>query len=119
MQLCFDIHQAVCIMVCMKSTKQAYVKTTTETLLYDMAKTLELGKLTSDSRVQLKMPKLLVDEIDKEYPQIDRSKYFMWLAVNNLLLKKRAIPDDDLQDLLTSDQETLSDLADYLDERER
>ena len=103
----------------MKSTKQVYAKTVTETLLYDMAKTLELGKLNSDSRVQLKIPKLLVDEIDKEYPQIDRSKYFMWLAVNNLLLKKRAIPDDDLQDLLTSDQETLSDLADYLDMRER
>lgn len=114
----------MCIIVCMDTTKktkkpkQAYSKTAVEVLLYDMAKTLEIGKLNTDSRIQLKMPKLLVEEIDKEYPQIDRSKYFMWLAINNLLLKKKAIPDDDLQDLLASDQETLSDLSRYLDERE-
>lgn len=103
----------------MKSQKHASANIVTETTLNNMAKTLEIGRLDSDRRVQLKMPTIIVDEIDREYPEIDRSKYFMWLAVNNLLLRKRAIPDDDLQDLLSSDQQTLDDLTNYLDEREK
>lgn len=106
-------------MVCMKSQKHTSANIVTETTLNNMAKTLEIGRLDSDRRVQLKMPTIIVDEIDREYPEIDRSKYFMWLAVNNLLLRKRAIPDDDLQDLLSSDQQTLDDLTNYLDEREK
>lgn len=95
------------------------VATTNTAVLNDMAKTLEYGKLTSNRRVQIKIPSILVEEIDQEYPQIDRSKYFMWLAINNLLQKKRAVLDDDLEVFLSSDQEMLDDLSNYLEEREK
>ena len=61
----------MCIIVCME------IKASTNTvMLTNMAKAMEFGRLDSDQRVQIKVPSVLVQEIDRLYPHMDRSKYF-------------------------------------------
>jgi len=85
--------------------------------LVDMANALSFTKLKADRRIQIKMPKLVVDELDKEFPNIDRSKLLTQLALEILIRKKR-FPEPHLLELANEEQHDLDQMWEYLDKRD-
>lgn len=102
-----------------KSSKSKKPKNDSYFVLKDMATALEYGTVKSERRVQIKMPKLVVDELDKEFSDTERSKLLTQAAVSLLLSKKRFSDSPELYDLVTSEQNDLDDLWNYLEEREK
>ncbi len=77
----------------------------------------DYGNFDADRRVQLKMPSAIVDELDAEFPSIDRSKLMTLLAVSALIEKKRN-DNPELEHWRNDEQYDLDRMWDYLEERE-
>jgi hypothetical protein len=86
--------------------------------LKDAAVALEYGQLPADRRVQIKMPAAIVDELDRVFAHVDRSKLLTQLAVEALLYHARFLDRPDLGDLARSEQEDLDQMWNYLEERD-
>lgn len=82
-----------------------------------MADALSYGQVKSDRRVQIKMPKMVVDELDKAFPDTDRSKLFTQLALEAIMRKNR-FPEPELEELVAEEQHDLDRMWDYLEERD-
>ena len=84
----------------------------------DLATSIRQGLIKSDRRVQLKMPNSVVTELDKQFPDVDRSHLITQLAIDlitqKLKLKDRSI----LMGLKASEQSSLDDMLNYLEDRE-
>lgn len=83
-----------------------------------MAVALEYGQLDNNRRVQLKMPAAVVREIDKVFPDIDRSKLFTQLALQALYNKYLYQDRPDFETLAQQEQAELNQMWDYLEERD-
>lgn len=79
-------------------------------ILRDIANAIPYGSVNSDKRVQIKMPAIVLEELDKAYPDIDRSKIITQLIVDNLLTLGRYKDAPDLLELMSSEQEILDDM---------
>lgn len=84
----------------------------------DMAIALEYGSLPAEQRVQLKMPKEVVDALDEAYPDVPRSKLITQMALELLQRKYRYNDDPDLELWVDAEQEDLDRMWDYLEERD-
>ena len=82
-----------------------------------MASALEYGSLTSDRRIQVKMPSAIVDELDREFPNIDRSKLLTQAALD-LLMRKKRLENPQLEHWQQEEQYDLDRMWNYLDQRE-
>lgn len=107
--------QAVCTIVCMKYKYPTNSRTLSE--LKDIAIAYHYGSANADRRVQLKMPSMIVDLLDQEFPGEDRSSVLTKLAIDALARKKR-FGDSTIPEFLADEQSRLDDLWDYLDSRE-
>ena len=85
--------------------------------LKDMANALSFAKLKANRRIQVKMPGLVVDELDKEFPDIDRSTLLTQAALEIIIRKKRN-QNPDLEAWVAEEQHDLDRMWEYLDERE-
>ena len=64
------------------------------------------------------MPAMVIEELDKEFTNIDRSKLLTQIAIEALLLKKRYKNNPDLAELANEEQYDLDRMLEYLEERE-
>lgn len=109
----------MCIVVHM-DYKYPQDKKDKETLiLKDMADSYKYGAIKANRRVQLKMPAFVVEQLDKEFPNIDRSKLLTKAAIDILLQKKKFSDNNDLYDWVITEQEDLDTMWEYLSEREK
>ena len=88
------------------------------TKFIDMLRTLELGSLKNDSRIQVKIPSAVVKELDKLYPKQNRSKLFTKLALSAIIEKHRFADSLELSSLVAAEQAGLNEMWAYLEERE-
>ncbi len=88
-------------------------------LLKDVATTLEYGSVKADKRIQVTMPKIIVDELDRLFPHIERSKLLTQAATELLLRRLRFKDNADLEFLAASEQADLDEMWDYLDQRDQ
>jgi hypothetical protein len=88
-------------------------------LLKDIATTLEYGSVKADKRIQVTMPKFVVDELDRLFPQIERSKLLTQAATELLLRRLRFKDNADLQFLVETEQDELDETWDYLNKRDQ
>ena len=95
-----------------KTSKQKYLK------LKELSAALEYGKVKSDKRIQVVMPSFVVNALDKEFPNTDRSSILTRLAVEALLAKIKYEESTELSDWRMSEQEDLDTMWNYLEERE-
>ena len=82
-----------------------------------MAEALSFTKQKADRRVQLKMPKLVVEQIDKLFPEVDRSTFITQLALEAILRKLR-FPEPEIDELVSQEQAGLDRMWEYLQEQE-
>ncbi|GEM_PF-898532 len=99
--------------------KKEYTLDKTYYLLKDISIAYAYGDIKSDKRLQVVMPKVVVEELDKEFPNIDRSKLLTQLVLEALLVKKRYAFDPDMEELALEEQYDLDRMLDYLEEEER
>ncbi|OGV96644.1 hypothetical protein A2W24_01630 [Microgenomates group bacterium RBG_16_45_19] len=83
-----------------------------------MLQLLSSGSVKTDRRVQIKMPKLVVEELDRLFPDTDRSRLLTQLALEAILTKLRFTNRPGLGVIASSEQAGLDTLWDYLEERE-
>lgn len=78
-----------------------------------------LGKEPQKSRrVQLKMPTVIVEMLDKMFPKINRSRLLTQAAVE-LLIRKTRINRPDLEQWLAAEQDDLDEMWSYLGSRDK
>lgn len=78
-----------------------------------------LGKEPQKSRrVQLKMPTVIVEMLDKKFPKINRSRLLTQAAVE-LLIRKTRINRPDLEQWLAAEQDDLDEMWSYLGSRDK
>lgn len=87
-------------------------------VLRDIASSYDYGPTNENKRIQVVMPAIVVDELDKEFPNIDRSKLLTQIAIDALLLKKRYADNTALEELANEEQYDLNRMLEYLEERE-
>ena len=85
----------------------------------DLASSLRLGSVKADRRVQLKMPKIVVEELDRQFPDVDRSHLITQLAVDLIAQKMKFKDRPVLKQMVASEDQSLSDMLHYLEEREK
>ena len=85
--------------------------------LQDLSTSLSLSN-KKNRRVQLKMPSMLVDMLDKAFPNVDRST-LLTQAVTDLLLRKNRVTDPTLEGWVAEEQYIADEMETYLNEREK
>lgn len=86
--------------------------------LKSLAEVYAQGGLASDRRVQLKMPAFLVELLDKEFPDTNRSQ-LLTQAVLEMLIRKMRQQDPELEGWISQEQLQLDQMWAYLHEREK
>lgn len=86
-------------------------------VLRDAANALEYGSLKSDARIQVKIPSNILTQLDKAYPDIDRSKVIT-KAILDLLLTKFRNSDPSLEHWQNDEQYDMDRMWNYLEERD-
>ncbi len=86
-------------------------------VLRDCAEALEYGAVKSDARIQVKLPRIVLEQLDVNYPNTDRSKVIT-KAIIDLLLSKYRVADKELEHWQADDQYDMDRLWSYLEERE-
>lgn len=84
----------------------------------DLATSLRIGTAKANRRVQLKMPSVVVDELDKQFPNIDRSHLLTQLVVDFITQKLEFQDREVLQHMQASEQSELDEMWSYLEERD-
>lgn len=84
----------------------------------DLATSLTHGSVPSDQRVQVKMPSQVVRELDRLFPQIDRSRLLTQLAVEAINQRLRFADQPQLAQLASQEQAGLDTMWEYLNERD-
>lgn len=84
----------------------------------DLATSLTHGPVPADQRVQIKMPSQVVQELNRLFPKIDRSRLLTQLAVEAINQRLRLADKPELIELATQEQVGLDNLWAYLDERD-
>ncbi len=92
--------------------KNTYLK------LNDIAVALNYGQLNNDQRIQVKMPKFIVEELARIFPHIDRSKLLTKLAVQALLDHYRYLDQQEILLHQLQEQEDLDEMWSYLEKRD-
>jgi len=110
--VCIVIHMNKKQGIVYKTPKQKYLR------LKELSAALEYGKVKSDKRIQVVMPSFVVNALDKEFPNTDRSSILTRLAVEALLAKIKYEESTELSDWRMSEQEDLDTMWNYLEERE-
>lgn len=88
-------------------------------LLKDISTALEYGSVKADQRIQVTMPKIVVSELDRLFPKMERSRLLTQAAVELLLRHLRFKDNPDLEFLVKSEQSDLDETWDYLEQRDR
>ena len=101
-----------------KNTNYPTLKIDTALKLKDMAVALEYGSVKADRRLQIKMPGEVVDEIDRLFTKVDRSKLLTQLAITAILQKYRFADRPELGELQAESQTDLDTMWDYLEKRD-
>jgi hypothetical protein len=86
--------------------------------LREISRALEYGSVKADRRIQVVMPSEVVNALDQEFPNVNRSKLLTRLAVDALLAKLKYKDSPELKDWIASEQDGLDEMWDYLEERE-
>jgi len=86
-------------------------------ILRDIATAYSYGKVKSGKRIQVKIPKVFLEEIDKTWPNENRSKIITQSVIESLLRKSR-ISNRNLEMWQNEEQYDLDRVWDYLEERE-
>lgn len=94
------------------------VKAKTDQMISDFSASLVLSKFNADKRVQVKMPKIVVEELDRLFPEVDRSHLLTQLATNAILQQLRFQDRQILREQISTEQSGLDDMLDYLEERD-
>jgi hypothetical protein len=87
-------------------------------LLKDISTALEYGSVKADKRVQITMPKIVVDELDRLFPKMERSKILTQAAVELLLRRLRFKDNQELESLVKAEQIDLDETWNYLEQRD-
>jgi hypothetical protein len=87
-------------------------------LFEDLSISLQFGAVKADRRVQVKMPDIVVQELDRLFPDTDRSLLLTKLAVEAILHHLRFSDRPDLGDLTHADQAGLDTMYGYLETRD-
>lgn len=87
------------------------------TALKSMADSLSFTNIKADRRVQVKMPSFVVDLLDQEFPQQDRSQVITQAALD-LLLRIKRLKNPKLEDWVREEQHSIDRMWTYLDERD-
>lgn len=82
-----------------------------------MADSLSFTNIKADRRVQVKMPSFVVDLLDQEFPQQDRSQVITQAALD-LLLRIKRLKNPKLEDWVREEQHSIDRMWTYLDERD-
>ena len=102
----------MCTIVCMKQkTINDYHK------LVTLAESLSFGPSKADRRIQVKMPSLVVEHLDKAFPNQDRSRVLTQLALEAILRHIR-FPEPEIRELVEQEQHDLDRMWEYLEERD-
>lgn len=107
----------MCTLIHMKGKRNKNQNFQNYFILRDAADAFEHGGVKSDRRVQVKLPSFIVDELDNEFPDQDRSTVIAQAAIEVLLRKKR-ISDPELEGWQAQEQYDLDRMWDFLDELE-
>ncbi|MBU1200326.1 hypothetical protein KJ953_02185 [Patescibacteria group bacterium] len=86
--------------------------------LLDISSGVGRALVNADRRVQLKMPSVIVDMLDGEFPGINRSELLTQMATEILIRKKR-MSDPTLEGWVSEEQYDLDRMWTYLTEREK
>jgi hypothetical protein len=84
----------------------------------DLATSLRQGIVKTDRRVQVKMPSKVVEELDRQFPNADRSQIITQLAVDVIYQRLRFADRPLLRDIASSEQSNLDEMWLYLEERD-
>lgn len=84
----------------------------------DLTTSLRMGTVKADRRVQLKMPKKIVEELDSQFPDIDRSHLITQLAADFLAQKMQFEDRPIFNHLQASEQSELNEMWKYLENRD-
>ncbi len=87
-------------------------------VLKEIANALEYGTVKADKRIQVVMPSEVVEALDREFPDVNRSKLLTRIAVDVLLKKLKYKDKPELDDWISAEQEDLDTMWDYLEGRE-
>ncbi len=85
----------------------------------DLATTLSQSDSQANQRVQIKMPAKVVTELDRLYPDINRSQLFTQLALEAINHKLRFADRPVFVSLQADEQSGLDTMHDYLSERDQ
>ena len=91
---------------------------TKQAIFEDLATNLTHGSVPTDQRVQVKMPSKVVNELDRLFPKIDRSRLLTQLAVEAINQRLRFADRPELTALASQEQAGLDTMWDYLEERD-
>jgi hypothetical protein len=84
----------------------------------DLEASLSLGKNRADQRIQVKMPKNVVSELDRLFPHTDRSFLLTQLATHAINTQLRYADRAILRQQKESEQMGLDDMLNYLEDRD-
>ncbi|TSC87955.1 MAG: hypothetical protein G01um101416_270 [Microgenomates group bacterium Gr01-1014_16] len=84
----------------------------------DLSESLSGNKHPSDHRIQVKMPRRVVKELDRLFPHIDRSRLLSQLAITAIAQSLRFQDRSILRDQAVSQQLGLNDMITYLEDRD-
>lgn len=83
-----------------------------------LAEALSFADVKADRRVQVKMPSMLVELLDQEFPDQDRSKIITQAALE-LLIRIKSLNNPKLEGWTNEEQRDLDRMWTYLEEREK
>lgn len=86
-------------------------------ILRDMASAYSYGQVKSDKRIQVKIPNIVLKEIENTWPNENRSK-IITQSVIEMILRKNRIGNGRLESWQNEEQYDLDRMWDYLEERE-
>ena len=74
--------------------------------------------LAKDQRLQVKMPSVLTQELDRLFPNLDRSEILTQLALQAVVQKLRFADRPELGELVAEEQSAADEMWNYLEKRD-
>jgi metal-responsive CopG/Arc/MetJ family transcriptional regulator len=84
----------------------------------NLVDSLRLGTVKSDRRIQVKMPSQIVQELDNQFPDSNRSQILTQLAADLISQKLKFQDREILTHMQNSEQSELDEMWNYLEERD-
>lgn len=86
--------------------------------LKDAAAAIDVNLVKASQRVQLKMPKDVVNMLDREFPNVSRSKLLTQAALE-ILMRKMRTDNPELEQWVSQEQYDLDRMWTYLNQRDK